>query len=205
MKKKIQAIALCAVAALFLWTTTAEAIGMGGRFNRGVRRRATKTTTYIIPRVVEVWFGKLHTPAYNSGVCNDDDYVETTQLYTRRTDTASTITYNGTGCTVDPTLSTHNHLALAPGTYKLTMTSSGLAAGMTANCSYWLYGSVDSLDGDELVNSVSSFSSHVGGQGSSVYLIVAAGTVHNLVPWTNACTSADASVQSFIMIERLLV
>ena len=202
MKKKLQALVLCAAAGLLLWTTTAEAIGMGGRFNRGVRRRATKTTTYIIPRVIEVWFGKLHTPAYNSGVCNDDDYIETDLLYNRRTDGASTFTYRGTGCSSDPASPILNHWSLTAGTYRITL-STHQKSPSSASCTIYIYGSTGNNDVDEQV--ISAKVTGNGDQGGTVFVEVGAGETLNLVPWTNTCTAPDANVQSFIMFERLLV
>lgn len=189
------------IAAGLFWTTTADAIGMGGRFIRGIPRKQTAENTDIVPRILELWFGKIRTPAFNSGTCNDDDYVETTQIYRRVPDDVTKIAYNGSGCAANAASPNANHWVLSPGTYRITTTITQRASSSAA-CTIYIYGSADTSV-DELVASAKTIS--VGNGSTVVFLTVPDGAVHNMVPWTNTCTAPDANVEMNIMIERLLV
>ena len=174
---------------------------MGGGFNRGLVLRQAQTTTAattsIIPRVLELWYGTISTPQLPS-VCTDNDYVETALVYARTTDTSTKITYNDTGCGVDPGSPNTNHWSLAAGTYRITLTAHQTNNTSSDTCSMWLYGDTG---GATVINSAKT--GGVGAQGSTVFLL--AGGAYSLYPWSDTCTGDEADIQVMIMIERLLV
>ena len=175
--------------------------GFGPSFARSLSVRsasnATAANVNVLPKVMEVWFGSIKTPA--ASVCTDDDYLETALIYTRALDT-STITYNGSNCAAAAGSPNTNHFRLGAGTYRITLSTHQTNNATSDTCTINVYGDTG---GSTLIVAAKSNGSSPGTQGAVVFLTAAGDYV--FYPWSNACTGDNADIQSNIMIERLLV